>query len=57
LRWQDEDIARAFDKIKDYDGVAFFAQNRVKAAVDFLATPALAARPPEVKLEYRLRAI
>ena len=52
LGLHDEDIARAFDKIKDYDGVAFFAQNRVKAAVDFLASPALAGRPPEVKLDY-----
>ena len=52
LGLHDEDICRAFEKVKDLDGVSFFAQHRIKAAVEFLSTPTLAARPPELKLEY-----
>lgn len=52
LGLHDEDICRAFEQIKDADGLGFFAQHRVKAAVEFLSTPSLASRPPELKLEY-----
>ena len=52
LGLHDEDICRAFEQIKDTDGVEFFAHHRVRAAVDFLSTPSLKSRPPELKLEY-----
>ena len=52
LGLHDEDVCRAFEQIKDMDGVAFFAAHRVKAAVEFLRSPALASRPAELKLEY-----
>lgn len=47
-----EDICRAFEQLKDIEGVDFFAQHRVKAAVDFLSDPSLSSRSPDLKLEY-----
>ena len=52
LGLHDEDICRAFERIKDADGVAFFAQHRVRAAVDFLRTPSIASKSADLKLEY-----
>jgi hypothetical protein len=48
----DEDIAKCFERIQDTAGMLFFVRQRLSAAADFLANPAVAPRSVELKVEY-----